>query len=92
MTVYTFSKPYEFEGEKYESIEFELESLKGSDISAAKKTFANAGGYSPLPATDSDFCCIILARLSKKPIEFFDNLPAKDYLSLTQQVSNFLLG
>lgn len=92
MTVYTFSKPYEFEGETYESIEFDLESLKGSDISAAKKTFSAAGGFSPLPATDSDFCALILARLTKKPVEFFNDMPAKDYCNLTQQVSNFLLS
>lgn len=92
MAIYTFQKPYEFEGETYESIEFDLDCLKGSDISAAKKTFANMGGFSPLPATDSDFCALILARLTKKPIEFFEELPAKDYCALTQLVSNFLLA
>lgn len=89
---YTFNKPYEFEGKKYESIEFDLESLKGSDIAAAKKRFTAAGNFSAIPAADSEFCAMILAQASKQPQEFFDNLPAKDYCSLTQQVSNFLLS
>lgn len=92
MEKFTFSKPYEFEGETYEDIEFDLDSLKGSDISAVKRTFSNAGGYSPVPATDSDFCALILARVTKKPVEFFTEMPAKDYCALTQRVSNFLLG
>lgn len=90
MTTYKFSKKYEFEGTEYESIEFDLTSLKGSDISEAKRMFTAGGGYSPLPSMDSDFCALILARITKQPLEFFTNLPAKDYLAITQQVSNFL--
>lgn len=87
---YVFEKPYEFEGKEYESIEFDLESLKGSDISAVKKQFAAAGNFSVLPAMDSDFCALILARVTKQPLEFFTEMPAKDYCQITQQVGNFL--
>lgn len=89
--IHKFLKPFEFEGQTYESIEFDLESLKGSDISAAKKSFNARGGYSPIPATDSDFCALLLERLTKKPLDFFEALPANEYCSLTQKVSNFLL-
>lgn len=92
MNEYTFTVPYEFEGKTYEKLEFDLNSLKGSDISAVKKQYAGAGNFSPVPASDSDFCAMILARLLKQPIEFFEEMPAKDYSRLTQQVSNFLLG
>lgn len=89
---HVFSKPYEFEGKTYESLEFDLATLTGADISAAKKEFVATGSFSPLPATDSDFCAILLARLVKQPIEFFAALPAREYCSLTQKVSNFLMG
>lgn len=85
-----FSKPYEFEGKTFKEIEVDLDSLKGSDISAAKREFVANGNYSPLPSTDSDFCAILLARLAKQPREFFDGMPARDYCALTQRVSNFL--
>lgn len=90
MAKYEFEKPYEFEGKEYESIEFDLESLKGSDISAVKKQFALEGNFSVVPAMDSDFCALLLARVTKQPLEFFMEMPAKDYNKLTQQVSNFL--
>lgn len=92
MTEYKFSKPYKFEEKEYESIEFDLEGLTGSDISEVKKAFVGNGGFAPLPAMDSDFCALILARVIKQPLEFFTQMPAKDYLQLTQQVSNFLLA
>lgn len=91
MSTYTFSKKYEFEGKEYETIDFDLEGLKGSDISEVKKTFAASGAFAPVPAVDSDFCTLILARVTKQPLEFFTQMPAKDYMALTQQVSNFLL-
>lgn len=92
MAKYEFSKKYEFEGTEYESIEFDLEVLSGSDIEEIQRMFMAGGNYSPVPAADSGFCAMVAARASKKPIEFFKQMPAKDYLRLTQQVSNFLLG
>lgn len=89
---YVFSKPYEFEGKTYDKIEFDLENLKGSDFAAAKKQFAKNGNFSVAPQADSEFCALILERVAKQPIDFFENLPAKDYCAITQQVANFLLG
>ena len=92
MTEYTFANPYEFEGKTYEKLEFDLYSLKGSDISAVKKQYAGAGNFSPVPSADSDFCALILCRVLKQPIEFMEQMGAKDYTKLTQMVSNFLLA
>ena len=88
---HVFLKPYEFEGKTYEDIDFDLTNLKGSDVSAAKKEFAAMGNYSPLPATDSDFCALLLCRLTKLPLDFFMGMPAPEYCALTQKVSNFLI-
>lgn len=87
-----FAKPYNFEGKDYESISFDLDALTGRDIAAAKREFAAAGNFSAVPAADSEFCALVLARACKQPKEFFDGLPAKEYCALTQQVTNFLLG
>ena len=92
MAEYVFKKPYEFEGKEYKSIEFDLDSLKGSDIALAKKQFSSAGNYAAVPAADSEFCSLILAKVTKQPLEFFTEMPAKDYCAITQMVSNFLLA
>jgi hypothetical protein len=89
---YVFKKPYEFEGKTYDKLELDLDSLSGADISAVKKLYAAGGNFSPIPATDSDFCIMLAARLIKQPVEFFNAMPARDYCAIAQGVSNFLLG
>lgn len=92
MTTYKFSKKYVFDGKEYESVEFDLEELKGSDLSEARRIYAATGGNAPVPALDSDYAALILARLLKQPQEFFADMPAKDYVALTMMVSHFLLN
>lgn len=86
---YELSKPYEFEGKVYEEIELDLESLKGSDMSAVKKQFTAMGHRSMAPVFDADYCALVAARASKLPIEFFNEMPAKDYVEVTATVTNF---
>lgn len=86
------SKKYEFEGQTYEEIEFDIEGLVGKDVSAAKRAWTRAGNYAPMLTSDTDFCVYLAAKASKLPIEFMENLPAKDYCVIGQEVSNFLLG
>ena len=43
-------------------------------------------------ASDSDFCVYLAAKSAKLPVEFMENLPAKDYCAIAQEVSNFLMG
>lgn len=87
-----FVKPFTFEGKEYTELEFDLEALKGSDIKNAKRLYTKNGGFAAIPATDAEFCALLLQGLTKLPLEFFDEMPANDYCSLTQSVTNFLLG
>ena len=89
---YTFIKPYEFEGKEYKELEFDLEGTTGADFAAAKKQFAKEGNFVVLPSADTEFCICLVARLTKQPLEFFEQMPVKDYSALAQNVSNFLLG
>lgn len=90
--IYTFKQPYEFEDVTYTQIEADLESLTGRDISDAKRQWATEGNFSPMPTTDLDFCAHILAKATKKPLEFYTEMPARDYCAITQQVVNFLMA
>lgn len=88
-----FSKPIKFEdGPEIKEIEIDLDGINGYDISEVKKQFSAAGNFSPILATDTDFCIMMAARKSGKPIEFFKELPGKDYLAIAQGVQNFLLA
>lgn len=90
--IHVFSKPYVFEDEEVKEIEIDLDSLKGSDIEAAKKEFSKEGHFSAILGADPVFCMMLAARLTKRPKEFFDDLPGKDYLAISQEIQNFLLG
>lgn len=88
---YVFSKPYEFEGKEYNEIDAPVEGLTGRDISEVKKQFTDAGHFSAVPVVDYDYCTFLLARVSKKPMEFFYGLPAQDYCAVCQKVGTFLM-
>lgn len=88
---YVFEKAYQFEGETYTEIEFDLENLKGSDIAAVKRKYVVSGGAAIVPTSDMEFCVLLLNRVTKKPIEFFNGLPARDYVQITLMVSDFLM-
>lgn len=87
-----FSKPYDFEDNKFESIELDLDGLRGSDITEAYRLYAAAGNFSPMVSTDPNFCARLAAAAAGKPLEFIDNLPAPDFIYVTQAVQNFLLS
>lgn len=89
---HTFSRPVEFESEKYEKFEINLDALTGRDLSIAKSEWALAGKFSPMPATDQDYCATVACNAAKMPREFADYWPAPDYTAICQKVSNFLLS
>ena len=89
---YVFLEPYKFEDKEYKSIELSVENIKGYDIAAVKRQWTAVGYQAPVPALDSEFCAMVAARVSKQPLEFFENLPSKDYIGLTLRVSNFLMA
>ena len=89
---YKFSKPYEFEGKTYEELTIDLESLKGSDIATVTRQWNQAGNFAALPKIDCDFCARLAARVAKQPLEFFNEMPGRDYSNITQEVSNFLMS
>lgn len=87
-----FDKPFNFEGQEYSEIDLDLESLSGEDMRAVKQLWIGEGNFAAIPAADPEFCVYTAARASKKPIEFFRALPAREYMKIAQKVSNFLLG
>jgi hypothetical protein len=88
---HVFKTPVKFEGEEVKEVDLDLDGLSGKDVSAAKREWMRLGNFNAMPAADMDFCVILAAKASKKPFEFFDALPAKEYCAIAQEVSAFLL-
>jgi hypothetical protein len=86
-----FNKPYQFEGQEYNEVDLAgLENLKASDLAEADKAFIASGQVAMVNEMSIGYACIIAARASAKPVEFFTGLPAKDAISVKSVVTNFL--
>ena len=83
-------KPYLFEGKEYTEIDLELDSLTGEDVEsifAQIETVAKQNPSAPIVSTSWKYYA---ARASKLPVEFFNKLPALDYLKLSGLTNTFL--
>ncbi|UAT29504.1 phage tail assembly protein [Bacillus badius] len=86
-----FKKPYTFEGTEYKSIDLSgIEDLTSNDLLKADQVYSEKGGFSPAPELTMQFAFIIAAQAAKLPIEFFNNLPARDGLKVKNMVVRFL--
>lgn len=87
--VLTFEKPYTFEGETYHQIDLSgILDLTTAQLKTAEKIFNKKGNVSAVAEMSTAYACIVAHMVSKKPIEFFDRLPAKEGI----KVKNLLIG
>ena len=88
-----FWRPFVFEGKTYESVDLSgLEDLSAADMIAANKIMERGGTVNVLPEMSLEYACIISARATRMPVEFFRALPPKDALKVKNRVTNFLYG
>lgn len=88
-----FKKPFIFENNSYESVDLSgLEDLKAADMIAVNKTIERGGTVNVLPEMSLEYACLISARASDKPVEFFKALPPKEALKVKNRVTSFLYG
>jgi hypothetical protein len=85
-----FKKPYSFEGAEFTEVDLSgLESLTAKDLMEADKQFTATGQVAAVNEMSLGYACIIAARVSKKPVEFFENLPAQEAIKVKNTVSSF---
>lgn len=88
----TFNKPYQFEGKEYTEIDLKgLENLTAADIEDADQQFSMTGKFDPSRENSMAYCMLVAAIATKKPIDFFRRLNAKDATKIKLQVTSFLL-
>ena len=91
---YEFKQPYKFEDAEFAELEVPVEDMTGADFLRIKKSFAKANpGANPVSMVfDQEFVIHLCAKLCRQPVEFFEQMPARDMVSLCTQVSGFLLS
>ena len=91
--VLKFRKPYVFDGKEYTEVDLSgLEDATAADLSAVGKILSKSGMVSPMPEMTMDFSQYMAARIAKKPVEFFQRMPAREAIKLKNIVTGFLYG
>lgn len=86
-----FKKPYNFEGQEYKEIDLSgIENLSTKDLIEADKQFNLSGQMAMMNEMTTGYSCIIAAKATGKPVEFFENLPAGEGLKVKNKVMGFL--
>lgn len=85
-----FNRPFLFEEESYEGIDLSgLENLTARDLGEIEKRFYRLGITSLNSETTVSYARITSQRATGMPIEFFDQLPAREMLKVKKAVVNF---
>lgn len=91
--VLRFQKPYSFEGETYTEVDLSgLEDLSAADLCKVGKMVKKTDGVDPIAEMSLPYAIFMAARVTGKPIEFFQQLPAREAVKLKNLVVGFLYG
>lgn len=91
--VLRFKKPYSFEGETYTEVDLSgLEDLSAADLCKVGKMVKKIDGVDPIAEMSLPYAIFMAARVTGKPLEFFQQLPAREAVKLKNLVAGFLYG
>ncbi len=91
--VLRFKKPYSFEGEIYTEVDLSgLEDVSAADLCKVGKMVKKIDGVDPIAEMSLPYAIFMAARVTGKPIEFFQRLPAQEAIKLKNLVAGFLYG
>ena len=91
--VLRFQKPYSFEGETFTEVDLSgLEDLSAADLCKVGKMVKKIDGVDPIAEMSLPYAIFMAARVTGKPLEFFQQLPAREAIKLKNLVAGFLYG
>ena len=91
--VLRFKKPYSFEGETFTEVDLSgLEDLSAADLCKVGKMVKKIDGVDPIAEMSLPYAIFMAARVTGKPLEFFQQLPAREAVKLKNLVVGFLYG
>ena len=91
--VLRFKKPYSFEGETFTEVDLSgLEDLSAADLCKVGKMVKKIDGVDPIAEMSLPYAIYMAARVTGKPLEFFQQLPAREAVKLKNLVVGFLYG
>lgn len=90
---HSFKKTYVFNGQEHNDLELDVEKLTVLDYELAEAQFKSLNrGFVGAIELESGFIKQIMINTAKKPLEFFNGLPAHEFITLKNEVLGFLMG
>lgn len=75
-TEFVLSAPYTFEGKSYSKVDLSgVQDMTALDVMEAENQLLAQGHATPSANTNFYYCCLMAARASRLPVEFFTMLP-----------------
>lgn len=91
--VFTFTNPYRFEGQEYKTLDLAcLNDLTAGDMVGIDRELMKNGSMSFMNEISLEYSLKLLAKATKKPIEFFWQLPPREATRLKMATMGFLFG
>ena len=90
-----FRRPYPFEGQEYTELDLSgLENVTAGTLENIGKIMAKKSpGLNPATIEmEMGYCELLAARVTGKPLEFFQRLPARDAIALKSKIVVFFYG
>ena len=90
-----FRRPYQFEGQEYTELDLSgLENVTAGTLENIGKIMAKKSpGLNPATIEmEMGYCELLAARVTGKPLEFFQRLPGRDAIALKSKIVGFLYG
>ncbi|WP_248549000.1 phage tail assembly protein [Paenibacillus odorifer] len=91
--VYTFAKPFTFEGQEVKEITLNFDDMSGNDIIACDRKYRaeQKGAMSFSPELDKVYQAYVVAKAAGVHVSLVLASKAKDFTALTLRARNFLL-
>lgn len=90
-----FRRPYQFEGQEYTELDLSgLEDVTAGTLENIGKILAKKSpGLNPATIEmEMGYCELLAARVTGKPLEFFQRIPGRDAIALKSKIVGFLYG
>lgn len=90
--LHVFKKPFEWEGKKYEEIDFDFGGLTGNDALSIELEMEQNNEYPLAPEVSKSYQAKMAARAGGIGSDLIAALPFQDFNRITNAARNFLVG
>ena len=89
--IHTFKRPFEYEGNKYTSINFYFGKLTGREMLKIESEMQASNEYAIDPLLSRNFLSKMASKASGIPSDVLEAMPLQDFNKITNAARNFLI-